>query len=49
MLLIDGKRYSNSGELIAQKYTELIPNPNVIEIEDCRHYRLCEQPHIVQE
>lgn len=48
MLLINGKSDPNSGEHMAQRYKEIVPNPKVIEIEDCGHWTPWEQPSIVE-
>ncbi|MCH7336747.1 alpha/beta hydrolase [Acinetobacter sp. NIPH 2699] len=47
MLLINGKNDPNSGEHMAVRYRELIPNPQVIEIDECGHWTPWEQPKIV--
>lgn len=47
LLLINGKSDPNSGVHMAQRYKEIIPNPKVIEIEDCGHWVPWEQPTIV--
>ena len=47
LLLINGKNDPNSGQHMAARYKELIPNPQVIEIEDCGHWTPWEQPTIV--
>jgi len=47
LLLINGKSDPNSGEHMAQRYKEIIPNHKVIEIEDCGHWTPWEQPTIV--
>lgn len=48
MLLINGKKDPNSGEHMAQRYKEIIPNPHVIELEDCGHWTPWEQPSRVE-
>ncbi|MHA3981854.1 alpha/beta fold hydrolase [Acinetobacter venetianus] len=48
MLLINGKNDPNSGQHMAMRYKTLIPNPQVIELEDCGHWTPWEQPNIVQ-
>ncbi|WP_277603360.1 hypothetical protein [Acinetobacter sp. ANC 3882] len=35
MLLINGKNDPNSGRHLATPYKALIPNPKVIELDDC--------------
>lgn len=47
MLLINGKNDPNSGKHMAVRYRELIPNPQVIEIDECGHWTPWEQPQIV--
>lgn len=47
MLLINGKNDPNSGQHMAIRYKELIPNPQVIELENCGHWTPWEQPSIV--
>lgn len=47
MLLINGKNDPNSGQHMAARYQEIIPHPQVIEIEDCGHWTPWEQPCIV--
>lgn len=48
MLLINGKTDPNSGEHMAQRYKEIIPNPKVIELDECGHWTPWEQPSIVE-
>lgn len=47
MLLINGENDPNSGKHMAQRYRELIPNPQIVEIKDCGHWTPWEQPLIV--
>lgn len=49
MLLLNGKNDPNSGQHMAMRYKTLIPNPQVIELEDCGHWTPWEQPNIVKE
>ncbi|NNP69675.1 alpha/beta hydrolase [Acinetobacter sp. Ac_5812] len=48
MLLINGKNDPNSGQHMALRYKSLIPNPRVIELEDCGHWTPWEQPNRVK-
>lgn len=48
MLLINGKNDPNSGEHMAKRYKEIIPHPQVVEIENCGHWTPWEQPDIVR-
>jgi pimeloyl-ACP methyl ester carboxylesterase len=47
MLLINGKNDPNSGQHMAARYKELIPNPQVVELDDCGHWTPWEQPTTV--
>lgn len=47
MLLINGKTDPNSGQHMAQRYKEIIPDPQIIEIDNCGHWTPWEKPLIV--
>ena len=44
---INGLADSISGAHMAQRYQELIPNPDVVELEDIGHFPLIEAPQKV--
>jgi pimeloyl-ACP methyl ester carboxylesterase len=47
MLLIDGMKDPISGSHMVQRYRELVPEPNIIELSNIGHYPAIESPEIL--